>query len=130
MASPEERLREIARRTHMLKDSEEARVTFAILEGMALAPDSVDDLVVDVFEAKATLVLTSVPGPVAPVSLAGRRVRSMAFWAPQAGRLGLGMSVLSYAGEARVGVVSDARLVAEPREIVLGLEADLDVLSR
>jgi hypothetical protein len=52
----------------------------------------------------------------------------MIFWVPQAGRLGLGVSVLSYAGEIRVGVVSDAKVVAEPREIVAGIEMELSLL--
>jgi len=129
IASPQERLREIARRTLALKESEEAVATFAMLEATALVTDAIDELVVNLFAAKATLVLTSVKGPADPVLLAGRRVRSMAFWAPQAGRVGLGLSLFSYAGEARVGVVSDAKVVAKPEEIVADFESDLDVLS-
>jgi diacylglycerol O-acyltransferase len=128
IASPRERLREIVGRMRALKASGEAALTYAIMGGMAFAPDSIDDLVIDVFEAKATLVLTSVIGPREPATFAGRRVRSMVFWAPQAGRLGLGVSILSYAGEVRIGVVSDAKVVAEPREIVAGIEMELSVL--
>ena len=123
--APEQRLREIARRTRAFKRSAEPAVTFAILEAMALAAQPVDDLVISVFQAKATLVLTSVAGPSAPVSLADHPVRSMAFWAPQAGRLGLGVSILSYAGEARIGVAADAKLVAQPDEIVAGVDDEL-----
>jgi diacylglycerol O-acyltransferase len=128
IASPRQRLLEIVGRTRALKESGEAAVTYAILESMAFAPDALDDLVVDVFEAKATLVMTSVVGPTETAIFAGHPVRSMAFWAPQAGRLGLGVSILSYAGEVRIGVASDAKLVAEPREIASGIEAELSVL--
>lgn len=126
--SPEERLREIVRRTRALKSSAEPLATFAVLESMALATPGIDDLVVALFQSKATLVLSSLVGPSTSVSLAGRRVRSMVFFAPQAGGLGLGVSIFSYAGEARVGVASDANLVADPAELVGGLEMELAVL--
>jgi hypothetical protein len=50
--------------------------------------------------------------------MAGREVRSMMFWVPQAARLGLGVSILSYAGQVRLGVVADAGLVPYPSEII------------
>jgi WS/DGAT/MGAT family acyltransferase len=128
VASPLERLRPIVGSMRALKSGKEAATTYAIMEGMAFAPDAIDDLIVDIFEAKATLVLTSVTGPRNAATFAGHRVRSMIFWVPQAGRLGLGVSVLSYAGEIRVGVVSDAKVVAEPREIVAGIEMELSLL--
>lgn len=122
------RLDVIAHRTRALKASPEAAATFEVLGAMALAPRRVEDLGVRYFGAKATLVLTDLPGPGEPVTIAGGRVRSIAFWAPQAARLGLGVSALSYAGELRVGVATDAGVVPEPRELVSGLEADLDAL--
>jgi len=129
IASPKERLVEIARRTHALKESAEPSVTFGVLGAMALAPKPVEDVGVTFFATKVTLVLTDLPGPREPLTVAGGRVR-MAFWVPQAARLGLGVSALSYAGEMRIGVASDAGIVDEPREIVRGLEADLDELRR
>lgn len=125
IGSPVARLHEIVRRTRALKAGPEAAATFAVLEGMALATPGVDDLVVDVFQAKATLVLSSVKGPTSPVSIAGRRVRSMAFFGPQAGGLALGVSLLSYAGEARVGIASDARVIANPADISSDIETEL-----
>lgn len=125
IGSPAARLREIARRTRALKAGPEAAATFAVLEGMALATPGIDDLVVDIFQAKATLVLSSVKGPTSPVCIGGRRAQSMAFFAPQAGGLALGVSLLSYAGEARVGIASDARVIGQPAEIAADIEAEL-----
>jgi hypothetical protein len=50
------------------------------------------------------------------------------FWVPQSGRLGLGISILSYAGHVTVGVATDAGLVPEPDEIVLGFYGEYDEL--
>lgn len=128
IGSPVARLHEIVRRTRALKAGPEAAATFAVLEGMALATPGMDDLVVDVFQAKATLVLSSVKGPTSPVSIAGRRVQSMAFFGPQAGGLALGVSLLSYADEARIGIASDARVIAHPDEIAAAIELELAAL--
>ncbi len=37
---------------------------------------------------------------------------------PQSGRLGLGISILSYAGGVMLGVATDEGLVADPEKIV------------
>jgi hypothetical protein len=86
-------------------------------------------MIVDLFEAKATLVLTSVAGPEKPVSVFGRRVSSIAFWVPQAGRLGLGVSMFSYAGKVHIATASDAKRIATPSELVEAIEADLVALD-
>jgi diacylglycerol O-acyltransferase len=129
IASPVDRLRQVVARTHELKDGVEAGATFGVLEGMALVTPGADAIVMDVFEAKATLVLTSVAGPSSRISIAGRPVRSMGFFAPQAAGLGLGVSLLSYLDEVRIGVASDANVSADPAEIVAGIEAELAALG-
>ena len=58
----------------------------------------------------------------------GAPIRDFFFWVPQAGRLGLGVSILSYAGQVRMGVGTDAGLVPDPERIVDGFHAELDAL--
>jgi hypothetical protein len=65
------------------------------------------------------------PGPAQRLYLAGRRLDRVMFWVPQSARLGLGVSIISYAGEVMVGVVSDAGLIPDPQRIVGGFEAEL-----
>jgi hypothetical protein len=48
---------------------------------------------------------------------------------PQAGRLGLGVSILSYDGSVRMGVGTDAGLVPDPEHIIDGFHAELDALQ-
>jgi WS/DGAT/MGAT family acyltransferase len=100
-----------------IKRSPEARLTFQALRALGLAPQVVFDEVVAVFERKASCVVTNVSGPRQPVSCAGAPIRDIMFWVPRAGRLALGLSVLSYAGSVRLGVASDAQVVPEPRGI-------------
>ena len=50
------------------------------------------------------------------------------FWVPQSGHLGLGVSILSYAGHVTVGIASDAGLVPDPEALVAALDAELATL--
>jgi predicted flap endonuclease-1-like 5' DNA nuclease len=83
-----------------------------------------------IFAAKATTVLTNVPGPPIPLFLAGAEIDNIMFWVPQSGRLGLGISILSYAGNVYLGVVSDAGLVPDPELIIDGFYEEYDLLMK
>ena len=61
---------------------------------------------------------SNVPGPKEVRYFAGRPVKGLMFWVPQSGRLGLGVSILSYAGDVLVGIASDAGLTPDPESIV------------
>jgi hypothetical protein len=52
------------------------------------------------------------------------------FWVPLSGQLGLGISILSYAGEVMLGVATDAGLVPDPEAIVEGFHQELVELAR
>ncbi len=107
----------------LLKRTPEAAVSFAILQTMGATASEVQRLIVSFFAAKATSVLTNVPGPREQLTLAGHPIRRMMFWVPRSGRLGIGISILSYAGEIAVGVVTDELLVPDPQAIVNHLHA-------
>jgi hypothetical protein len=81
------------------------------------------------FGSKATAVLTNVPGPREPLYLAGRKLDRVMFWVPQSGRLGLGISILSYAGGVMLGVATDEGLVADPEKIVDAFEKEFRSLK-
>ena len=113
-----ERLRELKKRMDAIKKSPEAVVTFGVLNALGLASAEIEGAAIGFFGAKATAVMTNVPGPREEIYLAGKPVRSMMFWVPQAAHLGLGVSILSYAGQVRLGVVTDSGLVPRPAMII------------
>ncbi|HEX4953597.1 MAG TPA: wax ester/triacylglycerol synthase family O-acyltransferase [Thermoanaerobaculia bacterium] len=127
---PLERLAELRRRLRSLKTSAEPLAAFQILRFLGVSPLAIQRLIVRILATKATAVATSVPGPKEPLYLAGNRLSTMFFWVPQAGRVGLGISILSYAGEVRMGVASDAGLVPDPDVIVEGFYQELEDLRR
>jgi diacylglycerol O-acyltransferase / wax synthase len=127
---PIERLTELRRRATALKRSTEPVVVYWILRAMGITPHFIQKLVVRIFATKATAVMTNVPGPRQVLFLAGAPLQDLFFWVPQSGRVGLGVSICSYAGHVRLGVGTDAGLVPDPEGIVKGFHDELAELKR
>jgi diacylglycerol O-acyltransferase len=123
-----ERLHELKRRMDVIKGSTEAIVTYAVLNAVGSASASVESLAVQFFGSKATAVMTNVPGPPKELFLAGKAMRSVMVWVPQSARLGLGVSILSYAGQVRLGVATDAGLVPDPGSIIDAFHDEMEAM--
>ena len=93
-------------------------------------PSEIGNLVISMLNKSVTAILSSVPGPPRRVYFAGKPVDRMVFWVPQTGRLGLGLSILTYQGLATIGVASDAGLVPDPDQITQGFHAELEQLAK
>jgi hypothetical protein len=63
------------------------------------------------------------------VYLAGTRLAGLMFWVPQAGKVGVGVSIFSYAGQVTVGVAVDAGVVSDPHRLVSAFQAELGTLA-
>jgi hypothetical protein len=120
-----ERLRELKRRMDAIKGSSEPMVIYAILNAVGMAGPEVEKIALQIFGSKATGVMTNVPGPREEIYLAGKAMRSMMFWVPQSAKLGLGVSILSYAGQVRLGVVTDSGLVPDPESIIDAFQQEM-----
>lgn len=125
---PHDRLLTLKKRMDAIKDSPEALITFGILNLLGMSPQQIADQIVVLFGAKATAVMTNVPGPRMTLYLAGAAVDNMMFWVPQSGRLGLGVSIISYDGQVTLGVATDAGLVPNPEAIIEGFHAEYEAL--
>lgn len=124
-----ERLRLVKADLDEIKRSPEARVILQLLGLAGFAGAAVEHVLLRFFGSKASLVVTNVPGPKEPLSFGGKRIRQILVWVPQSARLGLGISLLSYAGAVTFGVASDARLIPNPEEMVTAFETELDALE-
>ncbi|CAN5309835.1 wax ester/triacylglycerol synthase family O-acyltransferase [soil metagenome] len=129
-ADARERLRAVHASMDALKRSPEALVVYGLLRTFGRAVEPLLDTAVSLLGSKATAVMTNVPGPREPVYFCGQPIRSIMFWVPQSGHLGLGVSVLSYAGEVRIGVATDAGLVPDPEAIVAAYQEAVGELMR
>ena len=77
IGSRRKRLTEIHRRMEEIKHSPEGALSYGLLGAIGRAPAQVERLVVEQFTAKATAVMTNVPGPRRAVYFAGRPVRGV-----------------------------------------------------
>lgn len=112
------RFRVLKERMDALKETPEAFVAFGILNALGHATATVEHIVNEVFGLKASLVVTNVPGPREPLSIGGAKLRDVCFWVPHPARLGLGISILSYAGKVIVGVRTDEGVTKNPDRLV------------
>lgn len=119
-----ERIAAVKRRMQELKASPEAAALFTLLNAVGMAPSEIEQILLTVFGMKATGVMTNVPGPKRQLFLAGSPLKQIMFWVPQSGRLGLGVSIMSYNGDVLLGVATDAGLVPDPETIIEGFQEE------
>ena len=100
------------------KGSAQPRVTFGLLELLGYGPAALEKFALDTLSDKSSLVMTNVPGPASPLTIAGARILQPLVWVPQSGHLGVGLSILSYAGTVQFGLISDASMVHAPGRVV------------
>lgn len=130
-SEPQERVLRTKERMDRLKRSVEPLVMYGAANVMLkVLPPKLSKRVIDFFANKCTCVLTNVPGPQHPLYLAGHRVRGLMFWVPQRADIGVGISILSFSSEFRVGVISDVEVVSRPEEVVEAFETEFRALAR
>ncbi len=50
------------------------------------------------------------------------------FWVPQRANIGVGISILSYAGKVQVGIIADSELVPDAGDLVTAFEKEFEAL--
>jgi WS/DGAT/MGAT family acyltransferase len=127
---PVERTLEVKRRMDAIKHGHEGAISYGILELMGHTPATVEGRLIDYFSAKGSMVLTNVPGPRRPLSVAGTRLAGVLVWAPCSGSIGMSVSIFSYAGRVTVGFLTDAGLVPDPGSLADATRAEILGLAR
>ena len=114
---PLERLEAIKSGMDSLKASAEYAATYLILNILGQVPQWVEDLAIRILDTKGTVVATNVPGSRKQLYLADAPIESIAAWVPQSGRIGVGLSFISYNNKLVVGLNADTGLITRPRSI-------------
>jgi diacylglycerol O-acyltransferase / wax synthase len=78
---------------------------------------------------KATMIVTNVPGPRERQHLLGVPLEHLLVWVPQAGGLGVGVSLVSYAGQVRIGVAADHLRLEDPGRLARRVADEIGVLE-
>ena len=128
IADPTERLAELKRRMDGLKASLQPAVILAGLEMVSRGPSTALAFALRYLTSKATLLVTNVKGPHERLYVAGAPLEEIMFWIPRYGGIGVGISILSYAGQVRLGVLSDKDIMPDPENLIAGFHAEFDLL--
>ncbi|MDP3512327.1 MAG: WS/DGAT domain-containing protein, partial [Sulfuritalea sp.] len=115
--NPFARLFLVRQRMNELKGSYQPPLTMALLGAVGIAPKILQQQFLDILAAKASTVMTNVPGPRQPLYLAGSRLDELMFWVPQSGDIGIGVSILSYNDNVQFGLITDRNFVPDPETI-------------
>ena len=118
IANPVERLVQVRAGMAELKGSYQPLLAFGVLALSGLMVKPVQSAITGMFAKKATAVMTNVPGPKEAITFCGRTVEQVMFWVPQSGDIGMGVSILSYAGGVQFGLITDAKMCPDPEAIV------------
>lgn len=107
----------------------EAFLMYKLLEFGGLLPESGQQKLMEMFEDRATGIVTNVPGPRDTFDFAGTEVTDLVFWVPQAVDQGLGISLITYGGNVRIGVAGDANLLPDAGSLAEHFETEVEMLE-
>jgi diacylglycerol O-acyltransferase len=128
ISNPIERVYAVRQRMSELKGSYQPLLAFAVLAVAGLMIKPVQDAILNLFAKKATAVMTNVPGPQQPLTFCGSTIRQTMFWVPASGHIGVGVSILSYAGGVQFGLITDSALCPDPQVIIDRFQPEFDKL--
>ena len=116
--SPLKRLAAVKQSMDTVKGGQEAMLSLLFLRLIGALPPQLQTWFIDTFNKNASSTMTNVPGPREPLLFAETEIKNLIFFGPQSGTMGVGISVLSYAGQMTMGVNADANLVPDPEKLV------------
>jgi WS/DGAT/MGAT family acyltransferase len=128
IGNPVERVYAVRQRMNELKGSYQPLLAFAVLAVSGLLIKPVQDTLLGMFAKKATAVMTNVPGPAKPLTFCGSTLKQTMFWVPASGDIGVGVSILTYAGGVQFGLITDGKLCPEPQQIIDRFEPEFEKL--
>jgi WS/DGAT/MGAT family acyltransferase len=113
-----------------LRSSRQPLVAYGLLAALGSLPAPLEEPAIELFSAKASAVVSNVPGPRTALHMAGARISRLLFWVPQSGSIGVGVSILTYADQVQFGIVADRNLIAEPRTVAASFRPEFERLVK
>ena len=128
ITNPVKRLYAVHAQTQALKNSLRPALSLGLMATSGTVEKAAQRAMLKTLSRKATALMTNVPGPAQTLRLCGSAVERVMFWAPQAGDMSLGISILTYAGQVQFGLIADAGLCPDPEAIVAHFEPEFQQL--
>ncbi len=128
ITNPVKRLYAVHAQTQALKNSLRPALSLGLMATSGTVEKAAQRAMLKTLSRKATALMTHVPGPAQTLRLCDSAVERVMFWAPQAGDMSLGISILTYAGQVQFGLIADAGLCPDPQAIVAHFEPEFQHL--
>lgn len=119
-------LAEVRSRMNRIKHSAEAMMFYGIQSAVAETPRTISVNLTKFVANKCVGVLTNVPGPRTPISLAGHQVAGVLGWVPTSSDQTIGICIFSYSGHVSIGIVTDAAIIPDPSRLGTLIEDALE----
>jgi diacylglycerol O-acyltransferase len=118
IGNPVERLYAVRANMNALKGSYQPILALGLLAAMGAGPRMLQEQLLQALARNGSAVMTNVPGPPRRLFFAGAAIERFLFWVPQSGDIGMGVSILSYAGQVQFGLITDRNLCPDPERII------------
>jgi diacylglycerol O-acyltransferase len=129
IANPVERLYAVRENMLALKGSYQPVIALGIIAAMGAGPQALQQQLLAMLAKNATAVMTNVPGPREPLYFAGARIERLMFWVPQSGDIGMGVSIMTYAGGVQFGLITDRSLCPDPERVIANFAPEFEKLA-
>jgi len=129
IANPVERLYAVRAGMRALKGSYQPVIALGILAAMGSGPKALQEQLLAMLAKNATAVMTNVPGPREPLYFAGAMIDRLMFWVPQSGDIGMGVSIMTYAGGVQFGLITDRALCPDPERVIENFATEFEKLA-
>ena len=129
IADPQERLAETHRHVEEFTKAYDTQRALGIFSLIGQTPKAVQQQTLRLLAAKTSAFLCHVQGSHQARYLAGAKIIEEMFWSPASGDLGLAISIVSYDGHYRIGLLADTAMVADPSAITGRIAAQFAALA-
>ncbi|OYT86828.1 MAG: hypothetical protein CFE46_15480 [Burkholderiales bacterium PBB6] len=128
LSDPLDRLRAIHRDMQQLKHSWQGQLALALVQVAGCLPQRLQDALLGLWSRRCTVIVTNVIGPAEPRTFAGAPLDDLMLLVPQGMTVGVGVSIVSYAGQLRVGFLVDTKLMPDCSGAAAGIKPAFDRL--
>jgi WS/DGAT/MGAT family acyltransferase len=128
MADPQERLAEVQARMNLLKQSPDAQTVYNLVSAFGYIPSAMQNVVAKQAGVVASAVITNVSGPPEARYFAGQKIEAGMFWAPQPARVGLSITIFSFADNVYIGVNADLKVMPDTDSFMACVVAEYEAM--
>jgi diacylglycerol O-acyltransferase / wax synthase len=129
VADPQARIEAIAHDMAALQTWGQSRTAIGLTRLAGSVAPGIERRVMRGWSRRASLVVSSLAGPRAPLRVAGHPVRSIVVWAPSPASIGLSLTFFGYAGFLRLGALADDAVIDRPEDLVAAFRSAIDELA-